>query len=210
MPLSRPIKMSNLNSAVFVTPSTSTVNMDGRPSRIYARSYTFGSTLKMSAYETGTTERNWGYTVTLRWIRGGDNLNYGGGPAFTLSTDLTTVNPLMQAGDRFSVVVGSVGGWTNEALQVQEFYYTYGTALNNPVVNLNFGFRKSNWLVSSYNGANTFSCYTYYSGDDTDSPQNRIYHLSHRWWGTGGLAAGTIVNRNSTVDAYVAANPLNV
>lgn len=214
MPLSRPIKLSDLNTAVFVTPNTSLININGRKSRIYARSYVYDTLLRMSEYESGTTERHWGSSISRSWIRAGDNLNYGPNPldAGRITIDLSTVNPLMDDGDIFSMVVGSTIGWTGTNYEVHELYYTYGTQLYNPRVNLNpFGGNgKQNYLQCEYEGTDIFSFYTYYQGNDTDSPRNTAYLLSMRWWGTGGLPAGTIVNRDTTVAEYIAANPQNV
>ncbi len=215
MPLSKPIRLRDLNTAVFVSPDTSTINMDGRLSRMYARLYNFGTIIRLSDYEAGTLERHWGSTVTRSWVRAGDNVNVAPVPdrdAGRITIDLSTVNPLMADGDIFSMVVGSTEGWTNQDYEVHELYYSYGTLLNNERVNLNplGGNNKQNYLQCEYQGTNIFSFYTYYQGSDTDSPRNTAYLLSHRWWGTGGQPAGTIVNRNTTVFNYIAANPNNL
>ncbi len=151
-------------------------------------------------------DRQCGTTRSISWQRYRDNVNAAGGVRFTLSTRVSSINPNMQVGDRFSIVVGSAGSWINREAEVYEFYYTYGTSLNNPVIKL-FNFRKSCWLVCWYDGNDTFNSYTYYAGDDTDNPFNTTYHMSYRWWGNEGQPAGTVVNLNSSVAAYAAANP---
>jgi hypothetical protein len=154
-------------------------------------------------------DKHWGLTNSISWNRNSKNVSAAGGVAFTLSTDITAINPNIQLGERFSMVVGSTGKWVNKEAEVYEFFYTYGEAFDNPVVKL-LNFRKSEWLVCSYDGKDTFSCYTYYAGDKTDYPFNTVYHMSYRWHGNEGQPSGTVVNRNTTVRSYAAANPLNL
>jgi hypothetical protein len=154
-------------------------------------------------------ETHWGDTRRISWVRNQNNVNAAGGIGFTLSTNVKTVYPAIKTGDKFSMVVGSSGSWINKEAEVYEFYYTYGTPVNNPVVKL-LNFRKACWLVCWYDGNDNFNCYTYYAGDDTDRPFNTTYHLSYRFWGSDGEPSGTVVNRNTSVAAYVAAYPLNV